>query len=95
MMGPRAVEQAALFDEFSREAHVPAEPLVRARDRVVDLGGVRRHLEPYSSHSGRPAVDPELMIRMLLVSYCFGIRSERRLCEEVPLNLADRPSASC
>jgi transposase len=41
---------------------------------------------------GRPSVDPELLIRMLIVGYCFGIRSERRLCEEVHLNLAYRVS---
>ena len=90
MMGPRTVEQASLFYGFSLEAHVPADHLVRALDRVVDLGGVRRHLEPFYSHTGRPSVDPELMVRMLLVGYCFGIRSERRLCEEVHLNLAYR-----
>jgi transposase len=90
MMGPRTVDQAALFYEFSLEAHVPADHLVRALDRVVDLDGVRRHLEPFYSHTGRPSVDPELMVRMLLVGYCFGLRSERRLCEEVHLNLAYR-----
>jgi len=41
-------------------------------------------------HTGRPSVDPELMIRVLIVGYCYGIRSERRLCEEVHLNLAYR-----
>ena len=46
------------------------------------------HLEPYYSETGRPSIDPELMIRMLIVGYCFGIRSERRLCEEVHLNRA-------
>jgi len=51
---------------------------------------VRAHLQPFYSEIGRPSVDPELMIRMLLVGYCFGIRSERRLCEEVHLNLAYR-----
>ena len=90
MMGPRVVEQVSLFYEFSLEAHVPADHLVRAIDRFVDLGNVRRHLEPFYSHTGRPSVDPELLIRMLLVGYCFGIRSERRLCEEVHLNLAYR-----
>jgi hypothetical protein len=48
------------------------------------------HLGPYYSAVGRPSIDPELMIRMLIVGYCFGIRSERRLCEEVHLNLAYR-----
>ena len=59
-------------------------------DRFVDLSEVPAHLAPYYSEVGRPSIDPELMIRMLLVGYCFGIRSERRLCEEVHLNLAYR-----
>jgi transposase len=54
-------------------------------DRFVDLAGLRRELAPFYSSTGRPSVDPELMIRMLIVGYCFGIRSERRLREEVHL----------
>jgi len=90
MMGERQTEQAALFYEFSLERHVPADHLLRSIDRFVDLGGVREHLRPYYSETGRPSIDPELMIRMLIVGYCMGIRSERRLCEEVHLNLAYR-----
>ncbi len=90
MMGERRVAQEALFYEFSLERHVPADHLLRAIDRVVDLSGLRAHLRPFYSEIGRPSVDPELMIRMLIVGYCFGIRSERRLCEEVHLNLAYR-----
>lgn len=54
------------------------------RDRTVT------HLRPFYSEKGRPSIDPELIIRILLIGYCFGIRSERRLCEEVHLNLAYR-----
>jgi transposase len=90
MMGERRVAQEALFDEFSLERHVPANHLLRAIDRVVDLSGLRAHLRPFYSELGRPSIDPELMIRMLIVGYCFGIRSERRLCDEVHLNLAYR-----
>ena len=90
MMGHRQVEQAALFYEFSLERHVPADHLLRSIDRFVELGGLRRELAPFYSSMGRPSVDPELMIRILIVGYCFGIRSERRLCEEVHLNLAYR-----
>jgi transposase len=90
MMGPRRVEQGALFSEFSLDAHVPDDHLLRSIDRFVDLSEVRRELAPFYSSMGRPSVDPELMIRMLIVGYCFGIRSERRLCEEVHLNLAYR-----
>ena len=90
MMGHRQVEQAALFYEFSLERHVPADHLLRSIDRFVEFDELRRELAPFYSMIGRPSIDPELMIRMLLVGYCFGIRSERRLCEEVHLNLAYR-----
>ena len=90
MMGSRQTEQGALFYTFSLDAHVPADHLLRSIDRFVDLSEVRRELAPFYSLMGRPSVDPELMIRMLIIGYCFGIRSERRLCEEVHLNLAYR-----
>src|SRR5215813_4545761 len=90
MMGERQVQRDALFYEFSLERHVPEKHLLRAIDRFVDLSGVRGHLAPFYSETGRPSIDPELLIRMLIVGYCFGIRSERRLCEEVHLNLGYR-----
>jgi transposase len=90
MMGPKQEAQSALFYDFSIEDHVPLDHLLRAIDRFVDLSGIRQHLVSFYSSTGRPSVDPELMIRMLLVGYCMGIRSERRLCEEVHLNLAYR-----
>jgi transposase len=90
MMGERQVGQEALFYAFSLERHVPADHILRAIDRFVDLGELRERLAPFYSSTGRPSIDPELLIRMLLVGYCFGIRSERRLCEEVHLNLAYR-----
>ena len=90
MMGARQVAQAALFYEFSLDRHVPGHHLLRSIDRFVDLSGIREHLRPFYSDTGRPSVDPELMIRMLIIGYCMGIRSERRLCEEVHLNLAYR-----
>jgi transposase len=90
MMGHRQVEQAALFYEFSLERHIPPDHLLRSIDRFVELDDLRRELAGFYSNIGRPSIDPELMIRMLLIGYCFGIRSERRLCEEVHLNLAYR-----
>src|SRR5215469_7767890 len=90
MMGDRRAAQSALFYEFSLETRVPIRHLLRSIDRFVALDGLRRDLLPFYSDIGRPSVDPELMIRMLIVGYCFGIRSERRLCEEVHLNLASR-----
>jgi len=90
MMGERQVDQAALFYEFSLERHVPADHMLRAIDGFVDLEGVRAHLATFYSPTGRPSIAPELLIRMLIVGYCFGIRSERRLCQEIHLNLAYR-----
>ena len=90
MMGAGQVNQAELFYEFSLERHVPLDHLLRSIDRFVELGGLRRELSGFYSHTGRPSVDPDLMLRMLIVGYCFGIRSERRLCDEVHLNLAYR-----
>jgi transposase len=90
MMGPRQVDQASLFYEFSIDRHVPTSHLLRSIDRFVDLSDLRRELAPFYSTTGRPSIDPELLLRMLIVGYCFGIRSERRLCDEVHLNLAYR-----
>jgi transposase len=90
MMGQRGSTQDNLFYSFNLDDHVPREHLLRSIDQVLDLGDLHKHLAPFYSHTGRPSIDPELMIRMLIVGYCFGIRSERRLCEEVHLNLAYR-----
>ena len=83
MMGERSVMQGSLFYGFNLEDHVPQDHLLRSIDRFVDLGGIREPLRPYYSETGRPSIDPELIIRMLIVGYSLGIRSERRLCEEV------------
>lgn len=90
MMGPRQEAQSALFYDFSIEDHVPCDHVLRAIDGVIDLSGVRKYLTEFYSSTGRPSIDPELMMRMLLVGYIMGIRSERRLCDEVHLNLAYR-----
>ncbi|MEO1494810.1 MAG: transposase, partial [Pseudomonadota bacterium] len=90
MLGPRQEAQSALFYEFSIENNVPEDHILRRIDRFVDLSDIRGFLAPFYSSTGRPSIDPELMIRMLIVGYCMGIRSERRLCEDVHLNLAYR-----
>src|SRR4051812_40858852 len=90
MMGRSGGAQEHLFYSFNLDDHVPPDHLLRGIDCFLDLTELRRHLVPFYSHTGRPSIDPELMIRMLIVGYCFGIRSERRLCEEVHLNLAYR-----
>lgn len=89
-MGSQGGAQERLFYSFSLDDHVPKDHLLRGVDRFLDLSELRQHLTPFYSHTGRPSIDPELMIRMLVIGYCFGIRSERRLCDEVHLNLAYR-----
>ena len=89
MMG-RLDTQEALFYEFTLEDHVPENHLLRKIDRFIDLAPLRAELAPLYSHTGRPSIDPELIIRMLLVGYLYGIRSEAQLCQEVHLNLAYR-----
>lgn len=76
MMGERQSGQDSLFYSFSLESHVPDDHFLRVIDKFADLGFVREHLKDHYSHTGRPSIDPELIIRMLLVGYCFGIRSE-------------------
>jgi transposase len=89
MMG-RQDEPVQLFYKFSLKRYVSAEHLLRQIDAVLDLTTLRQMLAPYFASGGRPSIDPELMIRMLLVGYAFAIRSKRRLCGEVHLNLAYR-----
>ena len=92
MMGRQKVDQSQLFYLFNLEGRIPARHLLRRINPTVTriLAEVREKLEPFYSEIGRPSIDPELMIRMLIVGYCYGIRSERRLCEEVELHLAYR-----
>lgn len=90
MLGTRQSSQDRLFYEFDLDEVVPGDHLLRRIDAVLDLDWLRGELRPYYSHTGRPSICPELMIRMLLIGYCHSIRSERRLCDEVRLNLAYR-----
>ena len=88
---------AQLFYDFDLERHVPAEHMLREIDHFLDMDGMREALRPFYSSLGRPSIDPELIIRMLVIGYVMGIRSERRLCDEVhltpglPLVLSSRP----
>ena len=90
MMGERVGSQDRLFYEFCLEDVVPRDHLLRKIDAVLDLSWLRRELAPYYSHTGCPSIDPELLIRMLIIGYSYSIRSERRLCQEVKMNLAYR-----
>src|SRR5436305_2579950 len=88
MMGRLKSEQAQLFYQFQLDDAVPEDHLVRKIDTALDLSWLRSELAPHYSSMGRPSIDPELMIRMLVVGYVFAIRSERLICREVQVNLA-------
>ncbi len=90
MMGQLSSGQERLFYYFNLEEHIPTNHLLRRIDHCLDLSDLRHFLADFYSPNGRPSIDPELMIRMLIVGYCAGTRSERRLCEEAHLNLAYR-----
>jgi transposase len=92
MMGRQDADQAQFFYAFSLDGRIPKSHLLRRIDVFVikALADVHRELAAFYSHTGRPSIDPELLMRMLTVGYCYGIRSERKLCEEVSLNLAYR-----
>src|ERR1700755_477197 len=90
MMGRLKSDQGQLFYEFHLGDAVPEDHLVRKIDAVLDLSWLRSELAPHYSSMGRPSIDPELMIRMLVVGYVFAIRSERLICREVQVNLAYR-----
>ena len=91
-MGRQRRDQGRLFYEFRLEDRIPENHLLRRMNVLVKvaLADLHKELEPYYSQIGRPSIDPELMIRMLIVGYCYGIRSERKLCQEVELHLAYR-----
>src|SRR5215470_17064053 len=92
MMGRQRRDQGRLFYEFRLEDRIPENHLLRRMNVLVTvaLADLHKELEPHYSDIGRPSIDPELMIRMLMVGYCYGIRSERKLCQEVELHLAYR-----
>ena len=90
MMGRLKSDQGQLFYEFHLSDAVPEDHPVRKIDTALDLSWLRSELAPHYSSMGRPSIDPELMIRMLIVGYVFAIRSERLLCREVQVNLAYR-----
>src|SRR6202161_3629398 len=92
MMGRQTVDQSQLFYLFNLQKRIPERQHLRCINPIVGwiLAEFREKLAPFYSEIGRPSIDPELMIRMLIVSYCYGIRFERRLCEEVELHLAYR-----
>jgi transposase len=92
MMGRQTADQARLFYEFRLDERVPSDHLLRRIDvfAAAALADLHHELADHYSHTGRPSVDPELLVRMLIVGYCYGIRSERRLCEEVADRLTFR-----
>jgi|SRR5262245_43541193 len=94
MMGRLKHDQGRLFYSFCLEEAVPEDHLVRQVAAVLDLSWVHGELAPHYPDNGRPSIDPELMIRMLIIGYVFAIRSERALCRDVQVNLQSRRRSS-
>jgi transposase len=92
MMGRQTGDQRQLFYSFNLEERIPSRHLLRRINPIVTgvLAELREKLKPFYSEIGRPSIDPELMLRMLIVGYCYGVRFERKLCEDVELHLAYR-----
>jgi transposase len=90
MMGRLSHDQEQFFYSFRLDEAVPEDHAVREIAAVLDLSWAHSELAPHYPKIGRPSIDPVLMIRMLIVGYVFGIRSERALCREVQVNLAYR-----
>jgi len=89
-MGRLKHDQGQFFYSFRLNEAVPGDHLIRQIASVLDLSWVHLELAPFYPNVGRPSIDPELMIRMLIVGYVFAIRSERALCRDVQVNLAYR-----
>jgi transposase len=89
MMGQQ-LRTESLFYYFRLEDQIPEDHLLRLMDRFVDFSFVRERLKGFYSSTGRPSIDPEVLLRLLLVGYLYGITSERRLLEEVSMHLAYR-----
>jgi transposase len=92
MMGRQTGDQASLFYEFRLEDRIPKDHLLTRINVFVTpvLGDLHEQLQLYYSEIGRPSIDPELMLRMLIIGYCYGLRSERKFTQEVELHLAYR-----
>jgi transposase len=90
MMGRLNHDQEQFFYSFRLDEAVPDDHPVRGIASVLDLSWVHAELAPFYPRTGRPSIDPELMIRLLIIGYVFAIRSERALCRDVRVNLAYR-----
>jgi len=93
MMGQHPRSEA-LFYYFRLEDQVPEDHLLRLIDKHISFEFVRHQLKDSYSETGRPSIDPELLLRILVIGYLYGITSERKLVEELRMHLAWRWSTS-
>ena len=84
MMGEQRDNQQRLFYSFNLDEHVPADHLLRGINQFLDLSNLRAYLAPFYSHTARPSIAPELMIRMLIVGYCTRWAQDLRLLKTSP-----------
>jgi transposase len=89
MMGQQDRSEA-LFYYFRLEDQVPENHLLRLIEKHISFAFVREKLKESYSETGRPSIDPELLLRILLIGYLYGITSERKLVEELRMHLAWR-----
>ena len=89
MQGKKEFSQRIYYN-INLDSLVPEDHLLRRLDKLVSFDFVRDITKNYYSHTGKPSIDPAVLVKMLLVGYLFDIRSERKLVEEISLNLAYR-----
>ena len=89
MMGKKT-KQAPLFYYINIEDMIPENHILRLINKYIDFSFIRKKTRHLYSSTGRPSIDPEVLIKMLLVGYLYGITSERRLCEEVNMHIGYR-----
>ena len=89
MQGKKEFKQRIYYN-INLDSLVPEDHLLKRLDNLVSFDFVRDITKKYYSHTGKPSIDPVVLVKMLLVGYLFDIRSERKLVEDISLNLAYR-----
>jgi len=82
--------EGKIYYQINLDSLVPEDHLLKRLDSLVSFEFVRNMTKKYYSHTGKPSIDPVVLVKMLLVGYLFNIRSERKLVEDISLNLAYR-----
>lgn len=89
MQGRKSFE-GKIYYNINLDSMVPEGHLLKRLNRLLSFEFVREKTKSYYSHTGKPSIDPVVLVKMLLIGYLFNIQSERKLVEEISLNLAYR-----